>query len=331
MEIEFGRGQMNEREVKELLQQCRDLKVQRSGNIAFRAAEKAYEASKRLSPPNSSLECEAAYRLAHMLLRKEGLDSGELWRIDELLCEASRTGLLGVLPQIYRLPALHRLAQAGSSDAVQLLESVWRDVLRTNNLTNCHDYSLQNPTFNLVELASYFLGKSSDDVIGLGALEEPTLRDSWLVIGNGIAASAEYEWREALARNEFLEKASQLDDVLLIEVSEVHNRWAWKKKDMEVKWKRLTSGRRRRAKLLIHLIRNPLLAHEAIQDLMFLKPRANQRNLLDQDRGRVETDVAKLSDLGGRYSLFPIPGRFELSESASILALCQVRELETRE
>ena len=178
-------------DVYKLLQETADKKSSLGGTSdALDRAENAYEIAnkpERLGLPWPQL---AAYRLAHLMLRSEDADS-QLALIDRRFEEAAElTQTLGPLPLIYRLAVLHRLANQTENKSNTLRDQLgkvfhqageaikkagnrnWKDI-GADPTRKTRGGPIQNSTFNMLELASYFLGNPYRALEGLGAITDP--------------------------------------------------------------------------------------------------------------------------------------------------------------
>ncbi|KAA5543068.1 hypothetical protein FYK55_12315 [Roseiconus nitratireducens] len=144
----------------------------------------------------------AAYRLAHLLMRSEDRTHEILLEAEKLFAEASdastQTQLLGAMPLIYRMAALHLLdgpdAQEKIADlfdlAIRVLDRQGtlqeRETLR--NLPHAAVTPLQRSNFNLLELASYLLNLPYAKISGLGTplLDPFEWEGSWTLRSNTI-------------------------------------------------------------------------------------------------------------------------------------------------
>jgi hypothetical protein len=100
-----------------------------------------------------------AYRLAHLLMREEEAD---LSQAERLFAEAAKLEELGPLPRIYQAAALHRLGRPQRE--VEKALNQGREVLaldsrgRTGQGRAYERAGIQSQGYNLLELASYFVG-----------------------------------------------------------------------------------------------------------------------------------------------------------------------------
>jgi hypothetical protein len=223
--------------VNQLLRECMDEKVLRGGtDNAISTAVKAYNLAHlepRLPSPWPEL---AAYRWSHLLLRYNSHDAGILEKINGLLEEAEKNSHLGPLPSIYRLAVLHRLQSV--SHATKRSSELQREIERS--IANAVDWlhrnsfaeqqtakeakAFQAATFNLLELAHYFLGAPYEKLEGLAGLDslDPMCSGRWVLVGRDIARIS---MTEEMARCEFESRAARSKDVILITLDRQGARW----------------------------------------------------------------------------------------------------------
>jgi hypothetical protein len=216
--------------VKRLLDECTDAKRLAGRTEAARVmAEKAYELATRdeLPAPWPQL---AAYRLAHLLLR-EGAGA-DLVRADTLLAEASGSGdgpaadVLGPMPRIYRLAVMHRLN--APEKQIRALYGKARESIR--RFQSGIDYqgqrgSIQDCLFNMLELATYFLGipyKLEGEGSAFSGLELG--KNDWYLVASGENLSG-IRMPGPLARSELESRARRSPDALVFVLEENRPRW----------------------------------------------------------------------------------------------------------
>lgn len=156
------------REVADLLCEAADRKLV-FGNTeeAAKKARKAHDLAHRNPELDTLWKILSAYRLAHLALRTAKTRE-DLEDVDRFFAEAASGNLLGPLPQIYRLPVLHRLRSEFEQDSKgERIREAFRDTLESlrnwqaSNGSGAEAWQraqLQSGVFNMVELASYFLG-----------------------------------------------------------------------------------------------------------------------------------------------------------------------------
>jgi hypothetical protein len=111
----------------------------------------------------------SAYRLAHLSLRT-AKTKGALKTAHSCFVQAASGNLLGPLPAIYRLSVLHRLKSQFPNDSMEnSIPEAFDEAVRS--FRDCHNSAslgwqgspwkkaqIQDGVFNMIELASYFLG-----------------------------------------------------------------------------------------------------------------------------------------------------------------------------
>jgi len=137
----------------------------------------------------------AAYRYAHLLLRKEEPELSELQDADALLTEAARLRELGPLPHLFRLAVLHRMMHVNDRQVpLELLqraydrciEEVRRGLADSNLTTDADDRRIQRQHgwINMLEFASYAIGLPYKPLEGLS---DPDLavgqEGGWKLVG----------------------------------------------------------------------------------------------------------------------------------------------------
>lgn len=195
-------------QVAELLRSARDRKLLLGGAAgAIDAARRAY----RLAGDHPELRldrAQAAYHLAHLLLRSP---DPVLEEADALFTQAARSRALGPWPRIYRLAVLSRLGQDPGDAHRRACEAVadWVALAGDDDGPAQHDSRdprLQLDVFNLLELATYFLGLPYDRLAGIAA-REPTEHRA----GGFLIVGPEPEWaRVRRTREEALEELANI-------------------------------------------------------------------------------------------------------------------------
>ena len=171
-------------QVNDLLKQTSDLKLlQGDPGKVLGLAQTAHDLSKALSEPWPQI---TAYRLAQLKCRQPKKSVDMLKEIAELFEVASdgQTRSYGPLPRIYQLAVLHQLKSNDPErrDAYdQRINKVFRravEVMRIPSLVNetARKIRLQGDSFNMLELASFFLELPYDKLRGL-ADETPSQFD----------------------------------------------------------------------------------------------------------------------------------------------------------
>lgn len=186
--------------VRELLEQCSELKVLHGSPEEARGlAERAYAAS--ADPSLLVWRQLAAYRLAHLILR-HAAQADDLRRAERLLDEAAggdgTTGAGDPLASLFRLGALQRLIDDPATTDPERLELVAErrtvfervgDQLAGRqrigpNGTATYKAMLNQPEFNMLELAAYFTGERYEPLQGLAPLPFERPRAPWLIVSN---------------------------------------------------------------------------------------------------------------------------------------------------
>jgi hypothetical protein len=331
-------------QIARLLKECKSEKVRCSGDAALDLARQAVALSHSLPLGQATWKAEASYRYAHLLFRKSQLAKEELEEIFAYFDAAAQDDCLGPLPRIYQLPVLRRLEAIASEHEKhhykQLLIEAWERSIEAFRKEKAHEQKvIQNQSFNLLELAAYFLDLSLDQALGLGALEEFRSPDCWKVIGENMP---EYDYSESFARSVFEAEMQSLEDTLLIVLSPNENRWAWKTNSEQVRWKTLKGAKLRQARLLVIAYSKPWITSDELLDQLHPEEIPNRQqggsegsrdayadairrrtNSLNKDRGRVEDSIARLAKSVSPMEVFVAPGKFQLTESLKILALVE--------
>lgn len=187
--------------IHELLVRCSDAKLQRGQpDHAIALARRAYAAA---SIPELRIWKElAAYRLAHLLLRRADRIAG-LREVNELFAEAGgddrRIGTGDPLASIYRLAVIDRLMRRRQITAAErqqlkqvqesifqrVTEQIGRTTLLARKPTGSPDPALNRPAYNMLELAAVFAGRTLEPLEGIDlwplAIETTS---SWMVVAN---------------------------------------------------------------------------------------------------------------------------------------------------
>ena len=168
---------------------------------AERKARQAYDLARKSPKLDEPWLTLSAYRLAHLSFRSASTRT-TLEKIEQLFREASASRLFSPFPEIYRLSVLHRMrsdSRKGHTDA-EILEAFddavasfrrWQASFSPEGNT-WQRAQLQSGVFNMLELASYFLGMPYQlDGLGgdhidssLGSLfpADPALH--WVLVGH---------------------------------------------------------------------------------------------------------------------------------------------------
>jgi hypothetical protein len=225
-------------ELVERLNECIDEKVLRGGTeLALRKAEAAYELAHIAPPVPQPWPALAAYRLAHLLMRKDAIDIDTLRRADRLFNEASHCDALGPVPLIYRISALSRLKGAPMSadersEAEHQLDQIFDKAIQgihrmafPSMRDQLNKTDLQGHAFNLLELASYLLGHPYRKLEGSAGFDyfDPTKTSKWRIVGHDVK---HIDMTEEFARCEFATRATNSERCLVIELNEHDAKWS---------------------------------------------------------------------------------------------------------
>jgi len=164
---------------------------------ALRDAEKAYTLATTRPRLPTRHASEAAYRLAHLRLRKP-CSKAKLIEIAELFKEASELSTLAALAHIYRMAVLHRLSLMTPSKKIddQVSESfrcartalaavdVRYESGDTSDRNRQTEVPIQDWAFNLLELSAYVTDQPYDPLLmGWGGRPELHLtRGDWVIV-----------------------------------------------------------------------------------------------------------------------------------------------------
>lgn len=201
------------RQVQQYLQQATSEKLLKGGlHVALKAAETAYALATEEPAVEQPWPALAAYRLAHLMLRKGADSITDLERVESLFLEAGRATVLGPLPRIYRLGVLDRLVRsAAEEDARALYASRLDQAFRvaSGHIADPveNDPVIESPQFNMLELAAYFLGRGGELPTGKHARPEPLgkllAEAGWFLVGPE-REIARLRMAEQIARDELL-------------------------------------------------------------------------------------------------------------------------------
>ncbi len=209
-------------------------------------ASEAVEISRRVGAPWEQL---AAYRLAHVLLREPSVDedhaeeTARLKRIAEhfqLAANYEQERLFGPLPYIYLIAVFNRLKSHDQDNALEYQLKIeahfskaailaGRQDLQVTSNNDCDTRPLQQHSFNLLELAGYFLDLDYNVLSGRGGLSHDNqfLNGSWRIVSNDPTIQAiPYDLEFGLAELEEI-LASTPDSVGFIygDATTVRNGW----------------------------------------------------------------------------------------------------------
>jgi hypothetical protein len=198
--------------VERLLKECVESKrLRHETESAKQKAEQAYHLATETPRLPSPWPETAAYRLAHILLRR-ATTKDDLKRADALFKHASgsRGNPCRLYPFacIYRLAVLHRLLKDAPSGVERrsieesIEESFYMAVSRMGHRSELPipvrgdsldpsrpDVLIQGGAFNLLELAAYFLGEDYRPLEGLAGPDPlaPPPKSAWVVVGRGLS------------------------------------------------------------------------------------------------------------------------------------------------
>lgn len=240
---------LRRKNVAQLLKEGTSAKLLRGGTEkALSKIEKAYQLAiaPKLPSPWPQL---TAYRLAHLLLRSNA--NSELQRVNKLFQEATSDNCLGPIPQIYYLAALQRIKNASDNQEEcrkidgqiqEVFQKAYREVrqLLANQISDKEDTAeppqrtpLQEGLVNMLELATYFLGRTYEPLEGVGGPYGDLLLgdqqdDGWFLAGPApTIATVRYPRQLALMELEARGQASP--DAILLRLPEHPERAAWKR------------------------------------------------------------------------------------------------------
>ena len=285
-----GQNEQRRFDVDRLLKKATDEKVLwGSSDEAYQHAQKAYDLATQEPRIVEPLPAKAAYRLAHLMLRKR-CDHSELREVARLFKEATQLEPVRALAHIYRTAALQRLFVLRADPALerQIAES-WQCAAEAVDAAPEEDdrsggqpVRLQEWTFNMLELSAYFTGQPYKPLIGHGGRLDLALeRNDWLIVGpESITKKVKYP--RSLALQELNERAKR---------AEGHEVF-FKLGTDEQKWKR-AGGEYENAPEHALQILSHLLFHDRTKDQ--LMSRIVARGILDPP-GQMRTNKKRLKD-----------------------------------
>jgi|GEM_PF-1699066 len=289
-------------ELVERLHECIDEKVLRGGTeLALHKAEAAYEMAHIAPPVPQPWPALAAYRLAHLLMRKDAIDIDTLRRADRLFNEASQCDALGPVPLIYRISALSRLKGAAMSadersEAEHQLDQIFDQAIQgihrmafPSMRDQLHKTDLQGHAFNLLELAAYLLGHPYRKLEGLAGFDyfNPTKKGKWQIVGHDVK---QINMTAEFARCEFTARAKNSDGCLVIELNEHDAKWGVS----PCAPKDLKFVNHEQAKLLVLSVLSPNLPKNDFQRRIVGDYGANPAGRYRTTRKRARQEVQKL-------------------------------------
>jgi hypothetical protein len=197
-----------------------DLKLQHGrGDVARQKLEEAMVVAEALGSPWPSL---VAYRLAHLRMRSAS-GPKDFEEADELFAKAARSKGFGPLARAYRLAAMHR-AGANISQVQRVFERAVADVQRPVDVDDAMEPRLQDESLNLLELAAYLLGLSTDALEGRGS--RVLGPDDWALVGPD-PMTVRVSYPRELAIEELIARGERESDAWLyvLEANAVDDRW----------------------------------------------------------------------------------------------------------
>ena len=202
-----------------------------------------------------------AYRMGHLLLRTASTEA-ELKEARFNFAAARGAACLGPLPDIYYLAVMYRL-QKRDRQTIKPLFSLAEQAIE--RLEIIEDPQLDDPTFNLIELASYFSGLNYRDLEGMGLPQNhASVTSTWMLVGpdprwsNVVLSEA-----EALNELDELTKRKEYADAVFFKLSDKNGesraglRRHWKYKDKT--WQK---GTYQRLRLLALSLQQPTCSKE---------------------------------------------------------------------
>jgi hypothetical protein len=310
------------REVARLLDACVDQKLLQGGTKdAIAYAQQAYEIATVNNVPSPWLEF-AAYRLAHLRMRSSSIDCDALREIDSLFALASRSDKAGPLPLIYRLAVLQRLRGCHSGgDELNHIDSksdeVFAQALRilrfeqfAANAVPEGNIQRQSEAFNMLEFASYFLGKAYSKLEGISALSsiDPFREGNWFVVGKGVAR---VKMTEKIARWELEQRADKNPELVLIELTKNDARICLAR---DRDWIPLNQNQ---AKLILTLLQSPDISKDELERKVVGRDGESPSDRFRQVKTRVKRELIRLT---GNASINVFDGN-RLSSEVPILGL----------
>ena len=303
--------QINRRnQVYRLLQETADLKRMKTApHEVMESAEKAYKLATKPTKLDFPLPQLAAYRRAHLMLRRNPSEE-DLEKIDQLLVVATArtdadTNDLGLVPTIYRLAVLQRLSllaktkEAQEEYRVDIQNTFKRacQFVRTQNAAQLDNSSttsrdpllrgpIQNPHFNLLELATYFLGAGYQDLEGLGANWDtewivPTKHKAWILVGPNRSIS-EIHLHQKFAFAELDNRRDHDPGSIVFRLGENLNEW---QQPRQTEWEEMNADQ---LLILSIVLKNPRISEQEMRNLvvgeLVKKAEQNRDYTPDQER-----------------------------------------------
>ena len=335
------------KEVDKLLRNALDRKRLRGETEGSRRLlRQAYDLARRPSPLPEPWPALTAYRLAHVLMRSPGKE--ELAEVHDLLEEAIVSKALGPKPAIYMLAVLNRLGEISRLKPAfqQAVEQVrhWPSLgkesegseengvqrrrlaplVRPVQADDTHD--LQNNLFNLLEMASYFLGLPYDPLEGMGMDPDPYQdlfpswhTSPWILVGHDPSLSA-FRYPEELAVTELENIAGNDPGALLFKLSVDEH--VWRKPGDS--WVNVGPERLR---LLALLLRQPTMSQNQLRRSLADGGEFSDSHFR-QTKRRLKQDLATICSIGENDVFEELPGQFlKLSPEIQVFGAVQVDSL----
>jgi len=233
-----------------------------------------------------------AYRLGHLALRTASNEK-ELKEARAKFLVAKGSKCLGPLPDIYNLAVLYRLKMHDPENTKRAFAIAEQSI---EHLQMKEDPRLQDHTFNLLELATYFSGLDYQDLEGIGFPQKRLSSPSaWMVVGPDPQWST-VMYSEAQALEELAEwmKRDECQNAVFFKLSDkdaetatpLRRHWKYKGKD----WQKTSYQRLR---LLALLLARPGCPLDALG--LALVGEDATPNALSQNKRRLKSDLSILT------------------------------------
>jgi len=297
-------------EVRELHSNTLDPKLMRGGTIdAIGFARDAYKKASTLPETWSHWRQLTAYRLAHLLLRRQ---DSSLQEIDGLLSIADGADFLEPLRSFCHLLVLHRMRDGsnapGERDVLNVrcekafetaIFHVRGQVFKNNRTSDTTDqaknsYAAQDSSFNTLELLSYALERPYAPLEGISNEKDyspyrgrRSASHAWQILSQGFKS----DWMtEDFARREFSSLAAT-GSCITVEIDRDDAKWAFQTGE-EPAWE---STSLRHASLIAALLSNPEMS---LMDLR--KEVADDRKPTDRFKKAKQRTKDGIRELVGR-------------------------------
>jgi hypothetical protein len=288
-------------DVRQLLTRTYDEKLLRGGTVdATRFARDAFKKATDLLEERSHWQQLASYRLAHLLLRRDG----SLEEIDKLLTIAEGADFLEPLRSFCHLVVLDRirdgLRATDERDAVTArLEKVFAiatgklQTFRTSDTADAA-YKAQDSAFNTLELLSYALGLPYGRLEGISRetdfspyRDRRSASHAWQVLSRDFKSV----WMtEDFARREFATRVA-IGPCITVEITPDDAKWALQPREKS-EWKTISL---RHARLIAALLSNPAMS---LMDLR--KEVADDREPTDRFKKAKQRTKDEIQELVGK-------------------------------